>query len=169
MHVRDKLPIAGLPYTMWSIFSSSLMFCCYFTHLKAARYEKLRKYWSYCTRNRAITDAYKKLLDNKKTFSARNITPKFQLNGFNMIYEVTVSYQLNCRNDWFCFTVVFLELTKTQRSVRVMKVYRSRPWHLFYLTCVFLLSLAGLLVIFFYSILTIYLIWKLSIYFKSLL
>ena len=26
--------------------------------IKSAKYKKLRKYWSYCTRNRAITNAY---------------------------------------------------------------------------------------------------------------
>ena len=36
----------------WQIFSSFLIFCCYF---KVAKYEKLGKYFSYCTRHRAIT------------------------------------------------------------------------------------------------------------------
>ena len=30
---------------------------------KSAKYEKLGKYWPYCTRNRAITNAYSKLLN----------------------------------------------------------------------------------------------------------
>ena len=30
---------------------------------KSSKYEKLGKYWPYCTRNRAITNAYSKLLN----------------------------------------------------------------------------------------------------------
>ena len=57
--VSDKLVITRLSRTKWTIFSSFLIFCFYFTRLnKSAKYEKLGKYWSYCTRNRAITNAY---------------------------------------------------------------------------------------------------------------
>ena len=62
-HDSDKLVIARLSRTIWPIFCSFLIFYCYFTRLKAreispAKYEKLGKYWLYCTRNRAITNAY---------------------------------------------------------------------------------------------------------------
>ena len=33
-HVSDKLVIACLPLTIWPIFSSFLIFSCYFTRLK---------------------------------------------------------------------------------------------------------------------------------------
>ena len=34
-YVSDKLVIAGLSHTIWPMFSSFLIFCCYFTRLKA--------------------------------------------------------------------------------------------------------------------------------------
>ena len=65
LHVSDKLVIARLPRIIWSIFSSFLIFCCYFTHLKACeirsqvgKISELEKYCPYCTQNRAITNAY---------------------------------------------------------------------------------------------------------------
>ena len=62
-HDSNKLVIARLSCTIWPIFSSFLIFCCYifllyFAVNKIAKYEKLGKYWLYCTLNRAITNAY---------------------------------------------------------------------------------------------------------------
>ena len=49
MHVSDKLVTARLPCTIWLIF----IFCYWFTRLQAW----VGEYWSYCTRNCAITNA----------------------------------------------------------------------------------------------------------------
>ena len=56
LHVSDKVVIARLSRTIWSVFSLFLIFCCCFTRL--AKYEKLGKFWSYCTRNCEINIAY---------------------------------------------------------------------------------------------------------------
>ena len=56
-YVSDKLVISRLSRTIWPIFSSFLIFCCYFSN-KSVKYEKLGKYWLYWTRNRAITNVY---------------------------------------------------------------------------------------------------------------
>ena len=67
-HDSDKLVIAHLSCTIWPIFSLFLIFCCYFTRLKAREISqqnmKLGKYWSYCIRNRAITNAYRHEMKN---------------------------------------------------------------------------------------------------------
>ena len=55
----NKLVIARQPRAVCQIFLLFLRYCCYFTRLKAGKYnanfEKLGKYLPYCTRDRAIT------------------------------------------------------------------------------------------------------------------
>ena len=54
-------------------FTWFLVFCCYFTCLRnrSAKYEKLGKYLSYCTGNRAITNPYR---DNQPTLLQKDLT-----------------------------------------------------------------------------------------------
>ena len=68
-YVSDKLIIARLSRTIWPMFSSFLIFC-----FKSPKYEKLGKYWPYCTWNRVINNAYRTKQKNKTKI--KNITVK---------------------------------------------------------------------------------------------
>ena len=60
-HFNNKVVAAHCFVQYWQIFSSFLIFCYYFTHLKAheisSKYDKLRKYFPYCTQHHATTTA----------------------------------------------------------------------------------------------------------------
>ena len=64
LYVSNKLIFERLPSTVWSTFSSFLIFCCYCTRLNVREISRqnLRNsenIWSYCIRNRAITKAHR--------------------------------------------------------------------------------------------------------------
>ena len=55
LDLSDKLLIARLALTIWLVFSSFPIFMLFFSAKnKAAKYEKLGQYLSYCTRDRTI-------------------------------------------------------------------------------------------------------------------
>ena len=60
MLVSDKLVIAHLPRTIWPIFSSFLIFYCYFTRLKVCEinWQDMRNLENIGHRKCAITNAY---------------------------------------------------------------------------------------------------------------
>ena len=67
---------------------------------KSAKYEKLGKYWSYCTRNRAITNAYVK----KKLISCITLSLSF----FLLIFLCTLNITKNQKHLPSTFTSEFL-------------------------------------------------------------
>ena len=85
INVSDKLVIARLSRTVWPIFSVRVSHILLLFHLpkgswnESAKYEKLGKYWSHCTGNRAITNAYSKL---KRT---QLLLPSFFSNLFSKV------------------------------------------------------------------------------------
>ena len=82
---------------------------------KSAKYEKLGKYWSYCTRNRAITNAYVK----KKLISCITLSLSF----FLLIFLCTLNITKNQKHLPSTFTSnfyfdIFVQITFTRNITR---------------------------------------------------
>ena len=76
---------------------------------KSVKYEKLEKFWSYCTRNRVITNAYP-FIRQKFCLQGKNVS-HYSLE--NMSGKMSEFCKVICRS-------LGLEMSKTLRSLRIL-------------------------------------------------